>query len=209
MKLKSSSFADNGPIPAEFAFGKHEPTEHMTLSDNKNPAFSWEGAPDGTQSFVMICHDIDVPTQLELVNQEDKVIPASLPRTNFFHWVLVDLPATANAIEVGEFSNGVTPKGKPGPEAPNGTRQGVNNYTEFMAGDPDMGGTYFGYDGPCPPWNDEIVHHYIFTLYALDVPRCDVTGQFGGEDVLAAIDGHVLAQAQITGLYAINPAVTI
>ena len=49
MKLKSSSFADNGPIPAEFAFGKHEPTEHMTLSDNKNPAFSWEGAPDGTQ----------------------------------------------------------------------------------------------------------------------------------------------------------------
>ena len=35
-------------------------------------------------------------------------------------------------------------------------------------------GNYFGYDGPCPPWNDAIPHHYVFTLYALDVARLDV-----------------------------------
>jgi len=31
-----------------------------------------------------------------------------------------------------------------------------------------MKGTYFGYDGPAPPWNDSVVHHYAFTLYAVD-----------------------------------------
>ena len=66
-----------------------------------------------------------------------------------------------------------------------------------------MAGTYLGYDGPCPPWNDERVHHYHFTLYALDVERCDVTGEFTAEDVLAAISGHVLGQASIVGSYAI------
>ena len=36
-----------------------------------------------------------------------------------------------------------------------------------------MFGDYYGYDGPCPPWNDELVHRYVFTLYALDVPRLE------------------------------------
>jgi phosphatidylethanolamine-binding protein (PEBP) family uncharacterized protein len=40
-----------------------------------------------------------------------------------------------------------------------------------MAGNPDMAGQYFGYDGPCPPWNDERMHHYIFTIYALDIDK--------------------------------------
>jgi phosphatidylethanolamine-binding protein (PEBP) family uncharacterized protein len=44
----------------------------------------------------------------------------------------------------------------------------------WFAGDNDMRGDYYGYDGPCPPWNDEIVHRYVFTLFALDVAeaRC-------------------------------------
>ena len=52
---------------------------------------------------------------------------------------------------------------------PRGARQGINDYTGWFAGDKDMAGNYFGYDGPCPPWNDEIPHRYVFTLYALDV----------------------------------------
>ena len=70
-----------------------------------------------------------------------------------------------------------------------------------------MAGRYFGYDGPCPPWNDTIVHHYIFTLYALDVERCPVEGEFTGPEVLAAIAGHVLDQASFTATYSLNPAV--
>ena len=102
-------------------------------------------------------------------------MPASLPRVDFFHWVLVDLPPDARPIERGEFSDGVTARGKPGPHAPRGARQGINDYTGWFAGDKDMAGNYFGYDGPCPPWNDALPHHYVFTLYALDVaaPRDD------------------------------------
>lgn len=45
------------------------------------------------------------------------------------------------------------------PDVPAGSRQGLNDYTAFMAGS-EMAGDYFGYDGPCPPWNDERLHHY-------------------------------------------------
>jgi phosphatidylethanolamine-binding protein (PEBP) family uncharacterized protein len=69
-----------------------------------------------------------------------------------------------------------------------------------------MAGDYFGYDGPCPPWNDSIVHHYTFTLYALDVARCPVEGKFTGPEALAAIAGHILDQASITCTYSLNPA---
>jgi hypothetical protein len=68
-----------------------------------------------------------------------------------------------------------------------------------------MAGNYFGYDGPCPPWNDEIIHHYHFTLYATGLEKCPVQGTFTGPDVLSAIAGHVLATASLVGTYAIYP----
>jgi hypothetical protein len=150
-----------------------------------------------------------VPSRGDDVNKEGRVVPASLPRVDFFHWVLVDLPADTPALARGEFSEGVTGRGKPGPLGPRGARQGVNDYTGWFAGDKDMAGNYFGYDGPCPPWNDEIPHRYVFTLYALDVPRLAVDGAFAGADVRKAMLGHVLAQASITGRYTLNPAVTL
>ena len=67
-------------------------------------------------------------------------------------------------------------KGKPGPASLRGTRQGLNDYTGWFAGDPAMAGSYFGYDGPFPPFNDSLVHHYVFTLYAVAVPRLPVEG---------------------------------
>ena len=73
-----------------------------------------------------------------------------------------------------------------------------------------MEGKYYGYDGPCPPWNDEIVHHYHFVLYALDVERCDVEGdEFDGSAVLEAMTGHILAEARIVGSYHIHPDATV
>ena len=100
----------------------------------------------------------------------------------------------------------MTPRGKEGPEGgPRGTRQGLNSYTQWFQGDPNLEGEYFGYDGPWPPWNDSRVHTYHFTLYALDVERCPVSGKFDGEAVRKAIEGHVLGQARLTGTYAIYP----
>lgn len=209
MKLGSDSFDDNQPIPGEFAFCVPDAESHVTLGGNRNPALSWDGVPDGCRSLVLICHDPDVPSRPDDVNQEGRTVPADLPRVDFYHWVLVDIAADAVGIQAGEFSDGVSARGKDGPAASRGTRQGVNSYTDWFAGDADMEGEYFGYDGPCPPWNDSIVHRYHFTIYALDLERCPVGGDFTGDDVIKAMEGHVLAQARHTGLYTLNPKVRI
>ncbi|MBS1170112.1 MAG: YbhB/YbcL family Raf kinase inhibitor-like protein [Burkholderiaceae bacterium] len=208
MKLWSDSFADNGKIPGKNAFCVIDPATHVTLSDNRNPHLAWSDVPAGTQSLAVICHDYDVPSKGDDVNQEGRTIPTDLPRVDFFHWTLVELPPLLTSIAEGEFSSGVTARGKSGPTAAHGARQGINDYTAWFAGDPEMSGDYFGYDGPCPPWNDTIAHHYVFTLYALDVPKLALEGTFTGQQVRNAMAGHILAEAKITGIYTLNPALT-
>ena len=206
MRLTSNSFTDGSRIPADLAFCLPDPTHHVCLGKNRNPQLSWHDAPAGTRSFAVICHDPDVPSRGDDVNQEGRTVSAALPRVDFFHWVLIDLPASLATLAEGEFSSTVTPRGKPGPQAPHGARQGVNNYTDWFAGDNDMRGDYYGYDGPCPPWNDEIVHRYVFTVYALDLEKLPLAGKFGGTEVRAAIAGHILAEASLHGTYTLNPA---
>ncbi len=206
MKLSSQSLIPGERIPSEFAFCVPAEVGHVALAPNRNPHLAWDDLPNGTRSLVLICHDQDVPSRGDDVNQEGRTVPADLPRVDFFHWVLVDLPPQAGAIAAGEFCHEVTPRGKAGPYAPRGTRQGINDYTGWFAGDGDMSGDYYGYDGPCPPWNDEIEHRYTFTLYALDVERCPVEGRFTGQDVRAAIAGHVLEQASFTVRYTLTPS---
>jgi phosphatidylethanolamine-binding protein (PEBP) family uncharacterized protein len=91
-------------------------------------------------------------------------VSVSLSRVTFFHWLLMGIPAAAREILAGRHSDGITAHGKPGPVAPDGMRHGLNDYTRWFAGDANMRGDYYGYDGPCPPWNDALVHRYIFTL---------------------------------------------
>jgi Raf kinase inhibitor-like YbhB/YbcL family protein len=207
MKLSSKSIADGQPIPGDFAFCVPAEEGHVRLGANRNPHLAWSDLPAGTQSLVLICHDPDVPSRPDDVNQVGRRVPADLPRVDFTHWVLVDLKPAREGIAEGEFCSEVTAQGKPGPEAPDGTRHGINSYTDWFAGDANMAGDYYGYDGPCPPWNDSIVHHYHFTLYALDIPHCPLEGSFGRDQVLSAIEGHVLAQAAIVGTYSVNPEV--
>ena len=78
---------------------------------------------------------------------------------------------------------------------------GVNSYTDFLEGDPDMGGTYGHYDGPFPPFNDERLHHYHFVVHALDVPSLGLEGEFKLDDVREAMEGHVLDQGELVGTY--------
>ena len=206
MQITSSSFADQQKIAEHNCFGVHSATQHVELGANKNPDLQWSGIPAGTRSLALICVDTDVPTKPDDVNQEGRSVPADLPRTNFYHWVMVDIPPEITHIAEGACSDGITARGKQSPHGPAGSRQGVNDYTSWFSGDPDMGGTYHGYDGPCPPWNDELVHHYHFIIYALDLERCPVGDEFTGPQVKAAIEGHVLAEARITGTYSLNPA---
>ena len=196
MQLISQSFQDGQAIPGEFAFAVPDAASHVALSSNRNPHLAWSGAPAGTQSFVVVCHDPDVPSRGDDVNQEGREVPASLPRVDFFHWLLLDIPAATTEIAAGAQSDGVTPRGKSGPAAPGGLRHGINDYTGWFAGDEQMKGDYFGYDGPCPPWNDSIVHHYVFTVYALATPTLAVSGELTGANVRAALQaGQVLGTA--------------
>jgi Raf kinase inhibitor-like YbhB/YbcL family protein len=171
---------------------------------NKSPHLAWSGAPNATRSFALLAIDHDAPTRADDVNKPDRSVPYDLPRAEFVHWVLVDIPADRKELAEGADADGMTARGKPLGKTPNGVR-GLNDYTGWFAGDDALRGKYAGYDGPWPPFNDERKHRYVFTLYALDVPTLGLEGEFGAADVKKAIQGHVLAEASFSGIYAINP----
>lgn len=199
MRLTSQSFENGQPIPAEFAAGTPE-----GFAPNRNPQLAWSEVPAGTRGFALLCIDPDVPTVAETVGREDLSIPVEQPRTEFVHWVMVDLRADLREIAAGSCSDGFVVKGKRHPAGPAGARQGINGYTGWFADDPDMAGDYLGYDGPYPPSNDLRLHRYFFRLFALDLERLPLPARFEAGDVLRAIHGHVLAEAVIHGTYTLN-----
>ena len=199
MRLHSDSFQNAQPIPVEFAMGGPE-----GFAGNRNPQLAWEEVPAGTRSFALLCIDPDAPTVPETVGRKDLQIPVEQPRGDFIHWVMVDIPATTRRIEAGSCSDGIVARGKPAPAGPSGSRQGLNDYTGWFAGDADMGGDYFGYDGPYPPFNDLRMHRYFFRLFALNVERLDVGDRFTAAQVLRAMQGHVLGETLVHGTYSLN-----
>lgn len=202
MRIWSQSFGEGEPIPAEFAMGQPD-----GFAPNRNPQLAWDGIPESTRSFVLLCIDPDAPTVPETVGREDKQIPHDQPRADFVHWVMIDIPPEVQVIEAGSCSDGITAGGKRQPLGPAGSRQGLNDYTGWFAGDADMGGDYFGYDGPYPPFNDERVHRYFFRLFALQVEKLDVPDRFTAADVLEAMKTHLLGEAAVFGTYTLNPEI--
>lgn len=205
MEIEVPSYANGQEIPGEFAFCVPADEGHVTGGPNRSPHVRWAHIPSGTKSLAVIMHDPDVPSVPDDVNQEGRTVPRDLPRVDFYHWILVDIPSDITQLPAGMDSDGVTPRGKSPGKVDYGMR-GVNNYTDWFAGDPDMEGIYGGYDGPCPPWNDERLHHYYITVYALDTETLGLSGNFGGADALAKMDGHILACASWGGAYTLNPA---
>ena len=100
------------------------------------------------------------------------------PRGTFTHWVVFNLPA-----ESRELSEGVPAEAT----LPNGTAQGTNDFGKV------------GYGGPSPPPGKP--HRYFFRLYALDRPP-DLQPGATKAQLLAAMKGHVLGEAQLMGTYA-------
>ncbi|NOZ75316.1 MAG: YbhB/YbcL family Raf kinase inhibitor-like protein [FCB group bacterium] len=99
------------------------------------------------------------------------------PMGDWIHWIAWNIPADLSSLPAG-----VNPL----------------DQTRFIQGTNSWGRT--GYGGPCPPPGHGI-HHYHFTLYALDVEKINLDTGAGIKDLHAAIDGHILAQARITGTY--------
>lgn len=206
MQLRSDSFQDGQPIPARYAFGK--PGDPVTLSDNWSPHLAWKDAPLATRSYVLTCIDTDVPSRGDDVNQPGRTVPADLPRVEFVHWLMANIPVECGELAAGACSDNIVARGKRAPYGPSGSVQGMNDYTGWFKGDADMGGEYLGYDGPCPPWNDALVHHYRFRIHALDVESLKLADGFTLAELRKAMEGHVLDEAEIVGTYAINPAAT-
>ena len=199
MHLRSDSFENGKPIPVEFAMGRAD-----GFAGNRNPHLAWDEVPEGARSFALLCIDPDSPTVAETVGRDDLEIPVEQPRGDFVHWVLVDIAADTRGIAAGSCSDGITAKGKQEPPGPPGSRQGLNDYTGWFAGDAGMGGDYFGYDGPYPPFNDLRMHRYFFRLFALDIEKLPLPERFSASDVFRAMHGHVLGEALVHGTYSLN-----
>ena len=101
--------------------------------------------------------------------------------SGYWHWVVFDVPASVTRLEAGAGGSG----------APGGGRTGYNDFGVNT------------YAGPCPPKDDE-PHHYIFTVYALDVPKLDGAGQgTTGATLVFLMRGHVLAMGRISGRFGV------
>ncbi|PKN56168.1 MAG: YbhB/YbcL family Raf kinase inhibitor-like protein [Deltaproteobacteria bacterium HGW-Deltaproteobacteria-14] len=120
----------------------------------------------------------DVPpgaSSLALVVDDPDVPDPRNPRRVWVHWVLYDIPPTSGGL----------PAGVPASQLPPGAHTGLNDW-----GRPDFG-------GPCPPIGR---HRYFFKLYALDI-TLGRRGALAKRALLDAIDGHVLATAELIGTY--------
>ncbi len=95
----------------------------------------------------------------------------------FTHWVIFDLDPNTSTLGEGVQA---------APQLPGSTIQGKNGFGKF------------GYGGPCPPRGRP--HHYRFTLYALDDLLRLAPGS-SKKQVLVAMRGHILEQAQLVGLF--------
>lgn len=109
-----------------------------------------------------------------IVDDPDAPDPKA-PKMTWVHWILYNIPPESTAL----------PEAATSATLPPGTGQGLNDWQRAT------------YGGPCPPIGQ---HRYFFKLYALD-RLVNLTGKPTKVEVEAAMEGHVLAQAELIGTY--------
>jgi Raf kinase inhibitor-like YbhB/YbcL family protein len=195
VQLQGLTPAGNLPVSTAFCMPKGSPLK----PHDESPGLVWSPGPPGTKSYALIAVDPDVVKNLSLMNKPGVTIPVGAPRMNIYHWVLIDIPPTVTSLAPGEDGDHFVPGGKPIGPAKIGVR-GSNDYWPYFNKRPGapaaMHGPYGGYDGPCPPSNDQLIHTYVFKIFALDVASLNLTGQFFAPAALAAMQGHILAEGQ-------------
>ena len=207
LRLESASIADGQPIAEVYAVAVPTPEGRAAMAgQDRSPHLRWSGEPDGTRSFAVSMVDPDVPADRTRMGVEGLSLGDDEPRVRFAHWLVADIPSDVHEIPEGADGDGFVAHGKPPGKTSFGGVSGGNGYRGLFEGNPDLEGTYGGWDGPFPPWNDEHIHHYITTVYALDVDGLGLQGGFTLEEFEAGIEGHVLERAEIVPTYTLNPS---
>ena len=207
LKVSVDSVKSGGMLANKYAFCMPAAQGHTTGGPNINPSIKWSKGPRGTKSYAIILYDTEAPAeQREKMNKEGETLTAAVKRRIFNHWVLVDIPPSVRSIKEGAASHERVLHGKPATPAPAGGVNGLNDYTTATAANPAMKGNYYGYDGPCPPWNDENFHNYHFSVYALSVKTLKLPKDFDAAAAKEAMKGKILAEGDLLTLYTQNPA---
>lgn len=153
-------------VSADLADGAWMPMRHVHWSaggQNISPHVAWSGAPAQTQGYALTCFDPDAPTGC-----------------GFWHWSVLDLPASVTELPTGAGAGDDTLPG------------GVHARTDFGEA---------RYGGAAPPKGDHL-HRYMFVVHALDVAELGVGA--GGSPVAVAFNlaFHTLARARLTVTFA-------
>ena len=185
IEISSTVFSRIRRMPIEYTCTENEYYPEagydFRYGQEKSPPLAWTGAPEGTVSFALVMDDPDVAAK-------DTVVGG-----RWVHWVMWNIPA--DVTELPEHVATTTELATIGPN----TRQGVNDYGNI------------GWSGPCPGANVSAIqgsagrnintaHKYTYTVYALDV-ELDLPGGSTHQDLLKAIDGHVIAAGSTVGEY--------
>ncbi len=159
----------------------------LLLAGGEAMAFKIESSAFQSQGMIpqkYTCDGEDLSPPLVWKDPPDKTQSFALisddpdaPIGTWVHWVLYNLPGETNELAEG-MSKAET--------LPNGARQGMTDFKKV------------GYGGPCPPPGKP--HHYFFKLYALDAPLA-LPPKATKVDFLVAAHGHILAQAELVGIY--------
>lgn len=204
--ISSTSVADGEPIPEVHAVATPTADGRAEMAGaDRSPHLAWEGEPPGTRSFAISVVDPDVPADRGRMGVEGLSLGDDEPRVEFAHWLVAELPADVHELAEGDGGDGFVPHGRPSLPTGAGGISGQNDYRGLFEGNADLEGSYGGWDGPFPPWNDERVHRYVTTVCALDVDTLGLAPGFTLEELRTAIEGHVVASATITPTYTLNP----
>ena len=163
-ELMNPDVKPDGVMPEKFIFNGFD-----CHGQNVSPALNWSNPPEGTKSFALMAHDPDAPTG----------------GAGIWHWVVVNIPATAHSIEEGAGT-------ADGTKLPKGSRQITNDYAGITNSP--------GWGGPCPP-KGHGSHHYNFTIYALKVERLDLPANVTSSQAGFFVNLNALDKAKLTMTY--------